>query len=512
MPIDARDLPADANALKKIVLDLMAQLEREHTERHKIESLLRELLDAQRNRKSEQLSKEQLALFETAWQARSPEAESGKSDEENGGEDNGTTPDSGQAESQKRGGRKPLAQHLKRERIVHDLADQEKHCQGCGKDLRLIDEETSERYDYVPASLRVIQDVCLKYACDCTVRTAGKPPQPIEKSTAGASLLSQVIVAKFADHLPLHRQEKMFGRYGVGISRKTMGGWMAQSADLLTPLYQCMKDELFESKVIGTDDTSVKVLDPKLTFARTGRIWPYLGDLRHPVVMYDYTASRERAGPAKFLEGYRGYLQADAYSAYDAFFTPQRGMTEVGCWMHARRYFFKALESDEQRMGPALHLIGRLYGVEDRAKSLTAKDRLALRKRLSRPVMDDLNKYLLEIRGEVLPKSPAAAAVRYALNQWTALTQYLEDGDLDIDNGATERANRDIAIGRNNWTFFGSDNGGKTAAILLSFIASCKRAAVEPFAYLNDVLSRIATHPITRLTELLPHNWAPAKT
>jgi hypothetical protein len=353
----------------------------------------------------------------------------------------------------------------------------------------------------------VIEDVRLKYACDCTVKTADKPAQPIEKSTAGASVLAQVIVSKFADHLPLHRQEKIFERHGVEISRKTMGGWMPAAAGLLEPLYQAAKKVLFESKVIGTDDTGVKVLDPKLSFARTGRIWPYVGDAYHPVVVYDYTATRGRDGPAKFLEGYTGYLQADAYSVYDAFFKPARGLTEVGCMMHMRRYFFKALESDQAHMGPALHLIARLYAVEDRAKGLTAEERHELRQRLSAPVMEKLHQYLLEIREQVLPKSPAARAVRYALNQWEALTRYLEDGDLEIDNGATERANRDIAIGRGNWTFFGSDNGGKTAAVLLSFIAMCKRNAVEPFAWFRDVLTRIATHPIHRIEELLPHNW-----
>jgi transposase len=219
---------------------------------------------------------------------------------------------------------------LKRERIVHDLAESKKHCAGCGKDLRLIAEETSERYEYIPASMKVIQDVCLKYACDCTVRTATKPPQPIEKSTAGASLWAQVIVAKWADHQPLHRQEKMFERHGIDISRKTMGGWMARCEALLDPLYQLMKKELLSSKVIGTNDTSVKVLDRKLPFARIGRIWPYVGDAHHPVIVYDYTPTRSRAGPAKFLEGYKGYLQADAYSVYDAFFKSQRGMTGGG--------------------------------------------------------------------------------------------------------------------------------------------------------------------------------------
>jgi transposase len=513
VPIDPNNLPQDANALRKIVLDLAEQLDRAFAEQHKYESLLRELLEAQRSRKSEQLSKEQLALFEATWQARNPdESAAGEDDDFGNDAPGGQNPDA--TPHRKRGGRRPLARHLVRERIVHDLAESEKHCAGCGQDLRLIEEETSERYDYIPASVRVIQDVCLKYACDCTVKTASKPPQPIEKSTAGASLLAQVIVSKFADHQPLHRQEKMFERHGVEISRKTMGGWLAQCAELLDPLYRSMKKELLGSKVIGTDDTSVKVLDRKLPFARIGRIWPYLGDSHHPVIVYDYTPTRGRAGPAKFLEGYKGYLQADAYSVYDAFFKPERGMTEVGCWMHARRYVYKALESDQQRMGPALHLIARLYAVEDRAKalSLSAEQRLALRQRVSARLLGKLHQYLLELQPEVLPKSPSGAAVRYALNQWQALTRFLDDGELEIDNGATERANRDIALGRGNWTFFGSDQGGKTAALLRSFIASCKRCRVEPFAWFHDVLSRIPAHSINRLAELLPHNWKPLAT
>ena len=290
-----------------------------------------------------------------------------------------------------------------------------------------------------------------------------------------------------------------------------MGGWMAQCADLLGPLYQLMKRELLGSTVIGTDDTSVKVLDRKLPFARIGRIWPYVGDAHHPVIVYDYTPTRSRAGPAKFLEKYKGYLQADAYSVYDAFFKSERGMTEVGCWMHARRYFFKALESDEAGMGPALHLIARLYAVEERARvlSLSAEHRLALRQRVSARLLEQLHGYVLELQAKVLPKSPSGAAVRYALNQWEALTRFLEDGEMEIDNGATERANRDIALGRGNWTFFGSDAGAKTAAVLRSFIASCKRSGVEPFAWFHDVLSRIPAHSITQLSELLPHNWEP---
>jgi transposase len=503
-PIDLNSLPDDASALRKIVGELAAQLQRESTEKDKYRSLLRELLEAQRNRKSEQLSKEQLALFEELWNAQRADDES--ADAESDGE---YKEDEQAPRTKKISVRKPLASHLVRERIVHDLTESEKHCRECGKDLRLIGEDKSERYEYIPATMKVIEDIRLRYACGCTVKAAEKPAQPIEKSTAGASLLAQVVVAKFCDHQPLHRQEQMFARHGVEISRQTMGGWMGSVAGLAMPLYDVAKKVLFNSKVVGTDDTGVKVLDPKLNFARTGRIWPYVGDAHHPVVLFDYTTTRGRAGPAKFLEGYEGYLQADAYSVYDAFFKKARGLVEVGCWMHARRYFFKALEFDEPHMGPALHLIGRLYAVEERARGFSPGERLALRQRLSVPVMEKLRGYLEKIQGELLPKSPGARAVRYAMNQWEALTRYLEDGDLEIDNGASERANRGVAVGRGNWTFFGSDRGGQTAAVLLSFIATCKRCGVEPFAWFRDVLARIATHPINRVVELLPHNWKP---
>lgn len=495
-----------------MVLDLIAQLDRECTERNKIEVLLRELLDARRNRKSEQLSSDQLALFAAAWQVRQAEVEPTKPDGSNDDDSNANSGSGESAPKKRTGGRQPLPRHLERERIVHDLAEEAKHCSTCQQDLRPIGEESSERYEYIPAKLTVIEDICKKYACACTVKTATKPSQPIEKSTAGASLLAQVIVAKTADHLPLHRQEKIFERHGVDISRKTMGGWLAQCADLLKPLYGSLKEVLFQSKVIGTDDTSVKVLDVKLPFARTGRIWPYCGDASHPVILYDYTATRERAGPEEFLKGYRGYLQADAYGGYDAFFKdPARGLIEVGCWAHARRYFHKALESDQPRVGPALLLIAQLYRMEKRAQLLTAEDRLRLRQLQSQPILEKLHNYLSEIQAEVLPKSPEGRAVRYTLKNWTALTRYCGDGDLQIDNNATERAIRGVAVGRNNWVFFGSDEGGKTAAVLRSFVASCQRVRVDPFVWLKDTLLRIADHPIHRLAELLPHNWTPAQ-
>ncbi len=264
-----------------------------------------------------------------------------------------------------------------------------------------------------------------------------------------------------------------------------MCGWMRRCADLLKPLYEKLKGFVLSSKVVGTDDTPVKVLDRNLPQTRKGRIWPYAGDRDHPAVIYDYTATRERAGPEAFLKDFRGHLQADAYAAYDSFFTrPGRGLVEVGCWAHARRHFHDALEKDQARMGGVLAMIAHLYEVEKiaRQKGLQGEELRLAREQGARPMLDRLRGYLLKIREEVLPKSDAGQAIAYTLKNWTALTRYCSDGDLDIDNNRTERSLRGFAVGRSNWTFFGSDNGGRTAAVLRSFITSCELVKVDPAA------------------------------
>jgi transposase len=497
LPVDPKTLPEDAETLKRMLVDVTSQLDR--TER-----LLRQLLQAKTGSKSEQLSREQLALFAAELGVSLPETE------ESDDPDDEPPAGASASGSGKPRGRKSLPKHLKRERIEHDLAEKEKHCAACEQDLRKIGEEVSERYEYLPAQMKVIEDACFTYACACTVKTAAKPPQPIEKSTASASVLAQVIVSKLADHLPLHRQAKMFRRHGIEIAEQTLCGWMAQSAELLEPLYERLKRHVLASKVVGTDDTPVKVLDRNRKQARKGRIWPYVGDREHVAVVYDYTATRERAGPEEFLRQYRGYLQADAYVAYDSFFLkPERGMVEVGCWAHARRHVHQALDNDPSRMRTLLLMIAELYRVEKlaRQRALGGENLRLMREQGARPVLEKLHAYLREIREQLLPKSEAGQAVNYILKNFAALTRYCNDPDLAIDNNHTERSLRGWAVGRNNWMFFGSDRGGKTAAVLKSFVASCELVKVDPFAWFQDVLSRIASHPMTRLDELLPHRW-----
>jgi transposase len=371
--------------------------------------------------------------------------------------------------------------------------------------------DTSERLEYIPAQVKVVRDVCHKYACGCRIHTATKPGQPLPKSNAGASLLAYIIVAKYLHHLPLHRQEQIWAALGVKISRKTSCGWAAQVAALLFPLYELLKEHVFQSSVLGHDDTGVKVLDPQLNFARVGRLWPHCGDTQHPGVVFHYTQTRGGQEMREFLAGYQGqYLQADAYAAYDRLFLPERGLREIGCWAHARRYVFKAMDTALDLMKLPMLLIHDLYEVEEKARDSSAAERWAARQDRSRPLLNHLHNYFARIRPQVLPKSPAGKAIRYISRQWEALTRFCDDGDIPIDNTRTERALRGVAVGRRNWTFFGSDAGGRTAAILLSFIGSCQLAGVDAYAWFRDVLTRIGHgHPVNRLRELLPHCWSP---
>ena len=307
--------------------------------------------------------------------------------------------------------------------------------------------------------------------------------------------------------MPLHRQEGIFRRHGVELPRSTTCDWMAVCAGLLEPIVKQMHRQILQSRVIQTDDTPVTVLD-KVKGRYQGRLWIYLGDRDHPQVVFDFTIDRSGAGPERMLEGYQGYLQADAFSAYDRLYTDGT-IVEVGCWMHARRKFFEAKASDPLRAHQALAWIRGLYAVEREAKTKELDDaqRLALRQEQSRPILETIKEWLDKEVGQVLPKSPMAEAIGYALNHWKALERYLEVGFLEIDNGASERGLRPVAVGRNNWLFVGSEAGGKTAAILMSLCATCKRLGIDPLAYLRDVLERISTHPASRIAELLPDQW-----
>jgi len=355
----------------------------------------------------------------------------------------------------------------------------------------------------------VTEHVRVKYACKACeehVVTSALPAQPIDKGRPGPGLLAQVVTAKYADHVPLNRQVDIFARHGIDLARQTLCDWVAGAAELLTPIYRDLTASVLASPVLHTDDTPVPVQDRERTRTREGHLWTYVGGPGRADIVYDYTPTRSRAGPLAFLGAFRGYLQADAYAGYDALYATGR-VVEVGCWAHARRYFWDAKAVDEARALLALGFIQQLYRVEAETKDLEPAPRRALREAQARPVLDRFKRWLDEQADVMLPKSPIGEAVHYARAQWAALTRYLEDGALAIDNNAAERALRRVVTGRKNWLFCGSDEGGRRAAILYSVVATCKAHAIDVWAYLKDVLERIPTHPDRRRAELLPRNW-----
>jgi transposase len=510
-------LPDDLDTAHRLIRELFATL---HQQNHLVEKLqhqLEQLLRQRYGRKGERADPAQLLLFAQEVLAQAgPEVSAPEPDP-----DPTPTPTRPKANGH---GRKPLPANLPRKPVVHDVTPEQRICPDCGADRRPIGEEVREQLEYVPASLVVLRHVRPKYACEAchaNVVIADRLPEPIEKGLPGPGLLAHVAVSKYADHLPLYRQEGIFGRFGVDLSRSTMCDWMAATAGLLNPVVKAMLKRVLLSQVIQTDDTPVKVQDHDGKGIKTGRLWVYHGDYDHRYTVYDYTPDRSRDGPERVLKGFEGYLQADAYSAYDALFLDGK-IVEVGCWMHARRKFYEARTSDPARSHLVLAWVGGLYKVEEDAKG-ARKDhpewddatwhahRYDLRLQRSGPTLDAIHARLVAEQPKVLPKSPIGEAINYALNHWCALIRPLEAGFLEIDNGASERAMKPVALGRKNWLFAGSDEGGRTAATLMSLCTTCKDLGVDPFAYLRDVLDRVSTHPNSRIEELLPDRWKPAE-
>jgi transposase len=409
-------------------------------------------------------------------------------------------------------GRRKLPDHLPRIEIVHDLTDEQRKCPCCGEARTCIGSEISEQLEYVPASLKVLKHVRHKYACKACdiagngghIEIAAKTPQPIEKGLPGPGLLAYVIVSKLGDHLPLYRLERIFDRHGVDIARSTMCAWMLAASELVKPLIDLMIGRVKQSRVIHTDETRVPVQELKQ--CRQGRIWTYIGDESNPYVAYDYTPDRTRAGPQRFLADFKGYLQADAYGGYDGIYI-KGDVTEVACWVHARRKFFDAKETDGRRAAEMLEMIRQLYAVEDEAKPVEHNARRDLRQSKSVPILAKIKTWLDTEAQLVLPRSPMAQAIQYALNQWDALCRYGDQGYLNIDNNAAERALKRVAIGRKNWLFAGHDQAGVSHARLYSLIASAERHGIDPQRYLTSVLAKIGQTKLSEIDQFLPEVW-----
>ena len=509
-------LPEDPAILKQMILELLAALQQAQQECAGLQQRLDQLLRRLYGPKAERLDPNQLWLLpELMPGAAAPAAPA----------DNAAAPAAKPARPGH--GRQKLPADLPRQRVEHALSEAQRLCPGCGTVCQQFGEDISEQLDYQPASLFVRQHVRFKYACPkCHdhVTAAPVPAAVIAKGLPGPGLLAQIVASKYADHLPLHRLERILGRHGIDLARTTMCGWMADVAEVFRPLVDAMAEQVRLSKMLHTDATKMPYLDRLMAPRRTrsGQMWIYYGDRDHPFNVFDFCGDHSAAGIDAFLQenNYRGYLNADALNVYDHLFGG--GLVEVGCWAHCRRHFYEAQESDPARAHLVLARIRQLYEVEAEAKNVLAAGdllggaadgvRRQLRQEQALPIVTALCQWLQDEQGKVLPKSPMGQAIAYALRHWQALTRYLDDGLLDIDNNVAERALRHIAVGRKNWLFAGSSAGAQTAAILFSVTSTCHRHGVDAFAYIHDLLQRLAHDPQPRaevLRDWLPDRWRP---
>lgn len=414
--------------------------------------------------------------------------------------------------------RKPLPDHLPRDEIG---IEPDPICPSCGSDkFRKISDDVSEVLDYKPASFRVkryVRPRCACVSCEQIVQ-AYAPSHTINKGKAAPTLLAHVIIQKYGNHLPLYRQSQIYAREGIDLSRSTMAHWVGQTARLLEPLIAEIRSYVFASSHLHGDDTPVKVLAPGLEKTKVGRIWTYVrdgrpyGDASPPAVCYFYSPDRKSERPAKHLTDFKGVFHADAYAGYDQLYqtasNPEAMIVEAACWAHGRRKFYDVVVTHPKATIATyvLDQIGKIYAIEADLNGLPASEKLKARQEKSKPLVDDLFESMRKFYDKVPPKSETAKAITYMFNHETAFRRFLEDGKIDIDNNAAERAIRAIALGRKNWLFAGSDFGGEAAAAMYTLIETLKLNQINPWAYLSKVLEIIQDHPITKIHELLPWN------
>ncbi|MFQ5917587.1 MAG: IS66 family transposase [Candidatus Binatia bacterium] len=413
-------------------------------------------------------------------------------------------------------GRIPIPEHLERVEIVLDIAEEDKVCPETGKPLKKIGEEVSEKLEYRPGKLIVNVYKRPKYASPDSmasghvgVITAPMPDHPIEKCKADVGLVSHIIVSKFADHLPLYRQDGIFEREGVTIPRSTQTSWVLQTYEAIRPLGDELKRAVLASDILFTDDSIIPLQVKGNGRVKKARLWVYVrGGPGPPLCVFDFSRDRSKKRPLNFLGDYQGYIHADAYSGYDELFRND-GVIEVGCWVHARRKFDEAASSRPQEATEIMARIAGLYRLEAECAEMKPEDRARQRQQHAGPILDGIFARIEELKPATLPSEPLRKAMDYALNQRQALCRYLDDGQLKPDNNTAENAIRPLALGRKNWMFAGSERGARATALFLGLIHSCKACEVNPWEYLNDMLRRIMSHPVNRLRDLLPDKWQP---
>jgi transposase len=419
--------------------------------------------------------------------------------------------------------RKPLPDHLPREPHVHQPATGACTCPECGGTLRALGEDVSEMLEYIPEHWKVIRHLRPKYSCSACQKIvqASAPSRPIERSYAGPGLLAHVVVAKYCDHLPFYRQSQIYERDGVDIERATLADWGGAVSTLLDPLLGALEDYVMGAYKLHADDTPIPVLAPGTGKTKTGRLWAYVredrpaGSTDPPAVLFRYSPDRKGERPRAHLEHFRGILQADAYGGFNGLYDREHEpLIEAACWAHARRKFFDLHASTDSPLAfEALERIGTLYKIEAEIRGQQPAERKAARQARAAPLLKDLKAWLqATVRREGSKKSEFAGAIGYTLSLWTALTRYADDGRIEIDNNAAERELRAVALGRKNYLFAGSDTGGERAAAFYSLIGSAKLNGLDPEAYLREVFTRIAEHPINRIAELLPWTLSTAAT
>jgi transposase len=417
--------------------------------------------------------------------------------------------------AQRKPARRSLPAELPRE--TETIAPPQQACPDCGGKLRLLGEDVCETLEYVPARFKVIRTVRPKLSCACCSRIVQEPAphRPIERGLAGPGLLAHVLVSKYADHLPLYRQSEIYAREGVELDRSTLADWVGGASRTLRPLIDELKKYVLSAEKLHGDDVPVPVLEPGNGKTKTGRLWTYVRDDRPAgseapsAVWFAYSPDRKGEHPANHLKNYCGILQADGYAGFNRLYENGR-IFEAGCWAHVRRKFHDLYQAHQSPVAKeALERIAQLYGIEKEIRGRSPAERREVRRARSRPLLDSMHTWLKATMAKLSRKSDVAIAIHYALERWVALMLFSDDGRVEMDNNAAERALRTVALGRKNYLFAGSDAGGERAAAIYSLLGSAKLNGIDPEAYMTSVLQRIADHPIQRIAELLPWNLFP---